>query len=192
MSLIAGCDEAGIGALVGDVYAGCVILDPARPIEGLNDSKKLTDAQRRELYPVILERALFAVVVHRSAQEIDDTNVLIQNHACMRECLERAIKHLGHNDLLVIVDGSNVPNFSGLIPAIRVKAVPKADANYPEVMAASILAKVSRDNSMLELDRAYPQYGFAKHMGYPTKQHKEAIKQYGYIPEHRRSYNVSL
>ena len=177
---IAGVDEAGRGPLVGSVVAAAVILDPENPIEGLNDSKKLSEKKREKLFIEIQEKALAWAVAEASAAEIDELNILQASLLAMR----RAVEKLGVQPEHVLVDGNKIPQ--GL--SVSCDAVVGGDAIYPEISAASILAKVSRDREMAELDRLYPQFGFAKHKGYPTKAHFEAIAEHGVIAEHRRSF----
>ena len=177
---IAGVDEAGRGPLVGSVVAAAVILDPENPIEGLNDSKKLSEKKREKLFIEIQEKALAWAVAEASAAEIDELNILQASLLAMR----RAVEKLGVQPEHVLVDGNKIPQ--GL--SVSCDAVVGGDAIHPEISAASILAKVSRDREMAELDRLYPQFGFAKHKGYPTKAHFEAIAEHGVIAEHRRSF----
>lgn len=177
---IAGVDEAGRGPLVGSVVAAAVILDPENPIEGLNDSKKLSEKKREKLFAEIQEKALAWAVAEASAAEIDELNILQASLLAMR----RAVERLGVQPEHVLVDGNKIPQ--GL--SVSCDAVVGGDAIHPEISAASILAKVSRDREMAELDRQYPQFGFAKHKGYPTKAHFEAIAEHGVIAEHRRSF----
>ena len=176
----AGVDEAGRGPLVGSVVAAAVILDPENPIEGLNDSKKLSEKKREKLFAEIQEKALAWAVAEASAAEIDELNILQASLLAMR----RAVEKLGVQPEHVLVDGNKIPQ--GL--SVSCDAVVGGDAIHPEISAASILAKVSRDREMAELDRQHPQFGFAKHKGYPTKAHFEAIAEHGVIAEHRRSF----
>ena len=178
--LIAGADEAGRGPLVGSVVAAAVILDPNNPIVGLNDSKKLTEKKREKLFIEIQEKALAWAIAEATHQEIDEINILQASLLAMR----RAVEALKLQPELVRVDGNKVPQ--GLV--MTCEAVIGGDALHEEISAASILAKVTRDREMVELDLKYPQYGFAKHKGYPTKAHFEAIAEHGVIDEHRRSY----
>lgn len=180
MKIIAGTDEAGRGPLVGSVVAAAVILDPNNPIEGLNDSKKLTEKKREKLFVEIQEKALAWAVAESSAKEIDELNILQASLLAMRRAVEKLHIQPDH----VLVDGNKEPK--GLL--MSCEAVVGGDAIHAEISAASILAKVTRDHDMVELDRKYPQYGFAKHKGYPTKAHFEAIAQHGVIDEHRRSF----
>lgn len=178
--LIAGTDEAGRGPLVGAVVAAAVILDPSRPIEGLNDSKKLTEKKREKLFIEIQEKALAWAIAEATHEEIDEINILQASLLAMRRAVEALNIHPNH----VRVDGNKV--VYGL--EMSCEAVIGGDAIHQEISAASILAKVTRDRQMVDLDQKYPQYGFAKHKGYPTKAHFEAIALYGVINEHRRSY----
>lgn len=177
---IAGVDEAGRGPLVGSVVAAAVILDPNRPIEGLNDSKKLTEKKREQLFIEIKEKALAWSVAEASHLEIDALNILQATFLAMR----RAVDSLPQIPDKVWVDGNQIPK--GM--TIECEAFVGGDALYAEISAASILAKVTRDHDMQALDLRFPQYGFAKHKGYPTKAHFAAIEEHGVIAEHRRSY----
>ena len=180
MKVIAGTDEAGRGPLVGSVVAAAVILDPNNPIEGLNDSKKLTEKKREKLFVEIQEKALAWAIAESSAKEIDELNILQASLLAMRRAVEKLHIQPDH----VLVDGNKEPK--GLL--MSCEAIVGGDALHAEISAASILAKVTRDHDMVELDQKYPQYGFAKHKGYPTKAHFEAIAQYGVIDELRRSF----
>ena len=177
---IAGVDEAGRGPLVGSVVAAAVILDPLRPIEGLNDSKKLTEKKREKLFIEIQEKALAWCVAEASHTEIDELNILQASLLAMRRAVEQLEMQPNH----VLVDGNKVPQ--GL--SMSCDAIVGGDALHAEISAASILAKVTRDRQMQLLDQQYPQYAFAKHKGYPTKAHFEAIAVHGVIEQHRRSY----
>lgn len=178
-SCIAGVDEVGRGPLVGDVVTAAVILDPARPIPGLNDSKKLSEKKRDALFDIILEQALAVAVGRCSPQEIDELNILQATMVAM----QRAVAALPIRPDCVLVDGNRVPVLD--VPA---QAIVKGDALVAEISAASIIAKVTRDREMCELDALYPQYGFAQHKGYPTAAHLAALQQYGVLPEYRRSF----
>lgn len=178
--VLCGVDEAGRGPLCGPVCCAAVILDPADPIEGVNDSKKLSEKNRELLYEQIMERALACRVVFVSPQEIDEKNILWATMEGMR----RAVAGLDPAPDYVLVDGNRLPPQLG----IAGEAVVKGDANSASIAAASILAKVSRDRYMLELDRQYPQYQLARHKGYPTALHYELIAQYGIQPFYRRSF----
>lgn len=177
---IAGVDEAGRGPLVGSVVAAAVILDPNNPIEGLNDSKKLTEKKREKLFIEIQEKALAWAIAEASAAEIDEHNILQASLLAMR----RAIEALDIQPDHVLVDGNKIPQ--GL--AMSCDAVIGGDALHAEISAASILAKVTRDHQMVAMDHKFPHFGFAKHKGYPTKAHFEAIALHGVIEEHRRSF----
>ncbi len=176
---IAGVDEVGRGPLAGDVVAAAVILDPARPIEGLRDSKKLTEAKREALAIEIRERALAWAVARASVAEIDTLNIL---HASML-AMKRAVEALAPQPGYVLVDGNRLPVWQ-----YASEPVVKGDDRVPAIAAASILAKVQRDNELVELEQTYPGYGFAKHKGYPTAAHLEALKTLGVTPVHRRSF----
>ncbi|PWI34460.1 ribonuclease HII [Vibrio albus] len=177
--LIAGVDEVGRGPLVGDVVTTAVILDPNNPIEGLTDSKKLSEKKRLALFPEIKEKALAWSVGRCSPAEIDELNIL---HATML-AMQRAVAGLSIQPDYVLIDGNRVPELS--MPG---EAVVKGDLRVAEISAASILAKVIRDQEMEELDKQYPQFGFAKHKGYPTKAHFAAIEEHGVIEQHRKSF----
>lgn len=178
--MIAGVDEAGRGPLAGSVVAAAVILDPNNPILGLNDSKKLTEKKREKLFIEIQEKALYWSIGEATHQEIDDMNILQATFLAM--C--RAVDGLAVQPKNIIVDGNQIPK--GMI--IPCEAIVGGDASHAEISAASILAKVTRDRQMVELDVQYPQYGFAKHKGYPTKAHLNAIAEFGVIDAHRKSY----
>lgn len=177
--LIAGVDEAGCAPLAGPVVAAAVILDPKKPIEGLADSKKLSEKKRNELFKIIYENALAVGVGQASPAEIDDINILRAALLAM----ERAVAALKIAPEFAQVDGRNKPNL--LCP---VEAIIGGDDLIPAISAASIIAKVTRDAMMVELDKQHPQYGFAQHKGYPTKMHVEALKVHGVLSIHRRSF----
>ncbi|BBM64040.1 ribonuclease HII [Vibrio alfacsensis] len=177
--LIAGVDEVGRGPLVGDVVTAAVILDPNNPIEGLNDSKKLSEKKRLALLPEIKEKALAWAVGRCSPAEIDELNILQATMVAM----QRAIAGLNVQPDLALIDGNRCPDLP-----MDAQAVVKGDLRVAQISAASIIAKVVRDQEMEELDKQYPQFGFAKHKGYPTKAHFEAIEQHGVISEHRKSF----
>ncbi len=177
--LIAGVDEVGRGPLVGDVVTAAVILDPNNPIEGLNDSKKLSEKKRLALLPEVKEKALAWAVGRCSPEEIDELNILQATMVAM----QRAIAGLKVQPDLALIDGNRCPELP-----MDSQAVVKGDLRVAEISAASIIAKVVRDQEMEELDKQYPQFGFAKHKGYPTKAHFEAIEQHGVISEHRKSF----
>jgi len=176
---ICGADEAGRGPLAGGVYAAAVVLDPAKPIVGLADSKKLTAARREELAVLIRERALFWSVATASVAEIDSINILRASLLAM----QRAVETLASQPHELLVDGLHTPKVK--MPA---KAIVKGDATVPEISAASILAKVARDEEMKSLALRYPQYGFEQNKGYPTAQHLEALQRFGATDVHRRSF----
>lgn len=178
-ALVAGVDEVGRGPLVGDVVTAAVILDPNNPIEGLNDSKKLSEKKRLALLPEIKEKALSWSVGRCSPAEIDELNILQATMVAM----QRAIEGLSVQPDLALIDGNRVPK----LPMDGV-AVVKGDLRVAEISAASIIAKVVRDQEMEELDKLHPEYGFAKHKGYPTKAHFEAIEKHGVIEQYRKSF----
>ncbi|MBD1564933.1 ribonuclease HII [Vibrio sp. SA48] len=177
--LIAGVDEVGRGPLVGDVVTAAVILDPSNPIAGLNDSKKLSEKKRLALFPEIQQKALAWSIGRCSPAEIDELNILQATMVAM----QRAIAGLHVQPDLALIDGNRVPK----LPMDGV-AVVKGDMRVAEISAASIIAKVVRDQEMEALDEQHPQFGFAQHKGYPTKAHFAAIEQYGVIAEHRKSF----
>ena len=178
--LIAGVDEVGRGPLVGDVVTAAVILDPNKPISGLNDSKKLSEKRREALFDEICDKALCYQVGRASPAEIDELNIL---HATML-AMQRAVAGLHIQAEWVLVDGNRVPD--GLKHCGS--AVVKGDSLVPEISAASIIAKVARDAEMTALHQQYPEYNFAGHKGYPTAEHLAAIAKHGILAEHRRSY----
>lgn len=183
LSLICGVDEAGRGPLAGPVVAAAVILNPHNPIFGLNDSKKLTEKQREILFDEIQEKAIAWGIGQASHEEIDRVNILQATFLAMG----RAVEELNVQPELVMVDGNRTPPIKG-----NVIAVVKGDAKSATIGAASILAKVTRDRLMVQLGEEYPEYGFAKHKGYPTKAHYEAIKEFGITPIHRMSFLKNL
>ncbi|MDK7738225.1 ribonuclease HII [Providencia stuartii] len=178
-NLIAGVDEVGRGPLVGAVVTAAVILDPKNPIIGLTDSKKLTEKKREKLFVEIQEKALCWCIGRAEPEEIDEINIL---HATML-AMQRAVAGLSITPDFVLVDGNRCPTLS--MPS---QAVIKGDSLVQEISAASILAKVVRDREMVELDKAYPEYGFAKHKGYPTAYHLEKLAQFGATKFHRKSF----
>ncbi|MEE9330745.1 MAG: ribonuclease HII [Methylophilaceae bacterium] len=185
--LICGVDEAGRGPLAGAVYAAAVILDPAHPIEGLADSKKITEKKRDVLTKEIKQRALAWAIASSSVEEIDDINILQASLLAMKRAIETMQMQysdgLSGHDILVQVDGNQCPKVS-----LPCEAIVKGDSKVQAISAASILAKTARDANLYELDKQYPMYGFAQHKGYPTKSHMESLLQYGVSPVHRRSY----
>lgn len=183
MQRLCGIDEAGRGPLAGAVYAAAVILDPARPISGLADSKKLSEAKRDALVVEIKAHALAWGIASVSAQGIDDMNILQASLLAMQRAYQAMVEQFGVHANLIQVDGNRCPKFE-----LPCEAIVKGDSKVAEISAASILAKTARDASLLVLDAQYPQYGFAQHKGYPTALHLERLTQYGITPEHRRSY----
>ena len=178
-TLIAGVDEVGRGPLVGAVVTAAVILDPNNKIEGLADSKKLSEKRRIALAEEIKQKALSWSLGRAEPEEIDELNIL---HATML-AMQRAVNGLTIQPNFVLVDGNRIPELP--MPA---QAVVKGDSLVAEISAASILAKVARDNEMAELDKLYPEYQFAKHKGYPTKLHFEKLAELGATPYHRKSF----
>ncbi len=178
--LTAGVDEAGRGPLAGPVCAAAVILDPDKPIEGLNDSKKLSAKKREALAPLIRERALAWGVGWASVEEIDSVNILEATFLAM----ERALAALVRKPELILIDGNRAPKH---LPA-PFETIVKGDARVPAISAASILAKTERDRLMAQIGREHPEYGFGQHAGYGTKAHIGAIGKYGVLPCHRRSF----
>ncbi len=178
--LLAGTDEAGRGPLAGNVVAAAVILNPAETIDGLDDSKKLTEKKRLLLAAEIKQKALAWSVVSVSPQQIDEMNILQASLFAMRTAAENLKVRPDH----VFVDGNKT------LPDCFCDntAIIKGDSRVAEISAASILAKVERDGQMLELHKQYPEYGFDRHKGYPTKLHREVLHEIGPCPEHRRSY----
>ncbi len=175
----AGVDEVGRGPLAGDVVAAAVILDPQQPIDGLNDSKKLTEKKRERLFDEIRSKAQSFCIARASVAEIDRLNILQASLLAMH----RAVQGLQVQPEHVWVDGNKIPRWD--YPA---EAVIKGDSRVAAISAASILAKVTRDQEMVAFDTTYPGYGFAGHKGYPTKLHLEAIDRLGITPIHRTSY----
>jgi ribonuclease HII len=178
-SLLAGVDEVGRGPLIGAVIAAAVILDPQRPIEGLTDSKKLSERRREELDVLIRERALAWAIARAEPDEIDRLNILQASLLAM----SRAVQQLAIRPTFVQVDGNKIPRLD-----IPCEAIVKGDLVVPAIGAASIIAKVARDREMVELDRLYPGYGIAGHKGYPTADHLEALQRLGPTPLHRKSF----
>lgn len=176
---LCGIDEAGRGPMAGDVYAAAVVLDENKPIEGLNDSKKLTPKKRESLYDEIVLNARAYCIAVSTVEQIEATDILTATLDAMR----RAYEGLGMRAGLVLVDGDVLPEING-----NVRNMKQGDARSEAVAAASILAKVARDRYMTEQARLYPQYGFEKHKGYGTKAHLDAVDIYGLCPIHRRSF----
>ena len=176
---IAGVDEAGRGPLAGPVIAGAVILDLGKPIEGLRDSKRLSASRRDELFDQIRERALAWAVGRADVEEIDRINILQATMLAMSRAVEALQPYADH----ALIDGNRCPDLS-----CTSQAIIKGDSKVPAISAASIMAKVTRDREMLDLDMRYPGYGLAQHKGYPSKAHIEALENLGVTPVHRRSY----
>ncbi len=177
--MICGVDEAGRGPLAGPVCAAAVILPRGLEIPGLNDSKKLTDKKRRELFPIIQEQAIAYGIGLASEQEIDEINILQATYLAM----QRAIDQLGGKADFALIDGNRATDFG-----LPVRTVVKGDSLSASIAAASVLAKVTRDDIMLELAEVYPQYRFEVHKGYGTRQHYEALREYGHCKIHRLSF----
>jgi ribonuclease HII len=182
--LIAGVDEVGRGPLAGPVVAAAVILDPARPIEGLADSKQLSPLVRERLAREIRRHALCFALAAADHSEIDSLNILQASLLAMR----RAVLGLSIVPVHVIVDGNRVPSFGSVTPRYSVEACVRGDESVPSISAASILAKVCRDRLMRRLDRRYPGYGFASNKGYSTPRHLEGLDALGPSPIHRRTF----
>ena len=179
VGVICGVDEAGRGPLAGPVCAAAVILPPHTVIEGLNDSKKLTDKRRRELFPLICEKAVAYGIAFASVEEIDEMNILQATFLAMR----RAIEQLEGKAEFALIDGNRQTDFG--IPAMTVV---KGDSRSANIAAASVLAKVTRDEYMEKLALEYPQYGFEVHKGYGTKRHYEALREHGASAVHRKTF----
>ena len=176
---VCGCDEAGRGPLCGNVVAAAVILPQGLVIEGLNDSKKLSEKKREALFEVIKKEAVAYSVAFATPAEIDEHNILGATMIAMN----RAVEGLAVKADFALIDGNCARGF-----VIPTQTVVKGDAKSPSIAAASILAKVTRDRQCAELDALYPEYGFAKHKGYPTKDHMQKVRELGPCPEHRRSF----
>lgn len=177
--VICGVDEAGRGPLAGPVCAAAVILPPHLELPGLNDSKKLTDKRRRELFPLIKEQAIAYGIAFATHLEIDEINILQATYLAM----ERALAQLNVKPDIALIDGNRAKDFG-----LPVKTVVHGDSLSASIAAASILAKVTRDDLMLQMAEDYPQYGFEVHKGYGTKAHYEALRTYGESPIHRKSF----
>lgn len=176
---ICGCDEAGRGPLCGPVVAAAVILPPDIEIEGLNDSKKLTEKKREKLFDIIKEKAIAYAIAEASPEEIDEINILNASMLAMR----RAVEALPVKADFALIDGNCSRGFE-----IPTETIVSGDAKSCSIAAASILAKVTRDRGCKELDEAYPMYGIAKHKGYPTKDHMNAVREHGPSPIHRKTF----
>jgi ribonuclease HII len=181
--LICGVDEAGRGPLAGAVYAAAVILNPERSILGLADSKKLSEKKRDILSAEIKQHALAWAIASCSAKEIDEINILQASLLAMKRAIDAMQAQFGITPDLVQVDGNKCPRIS-----LPCEAIVKGDSKVQAISAASILAKVARDTELYELDKIYPQYGFAQHKGYPTAFHLEMLNLYGVTPVHRLTY----
>lgn len=182
LELVAGCDEAGRGPLAGPVVAAAVILPPHCIIPQLNDSKKLTEKRRYALEPMIKEKAIAWAVARIEAEEIDEINILKASLKAMAQALES----LTTPAEVALIDGP----YGLHQDKIPQEAIVKGDSRSASIAAASILAKTERDRIMTEYDALYPEYGFKKHKGYPTKAHREAVKTYGFSPIHRKTFKV--
>lgn len=178
-AFVCGCDEAGRGPLCGPVVAAAVILPRGLVIEGLDDSKKLTEKKRERLFDVIKEKAIAYAIAEASPAEIDEINILNASMLAMR----RAVEALAVKADFALIDGNASRGFE-----IPTETVVKGDSKSYSIAAASILAKVTRDRGCVELDAMYPMYGIAKHKGYPTKDHMDAVREHGPSPIHRRSF----
>jgi ribonuclease HII len=176
---VAGVDEVGRGPLAGPVVAAAVILDPARPVAGLADSKKLSEKRREKLAEIIKEQALSWALGRAEVEEIDRLNILQASLLAM----QRAVAALQPTAEFALVDGNRCPHL-----ACPAEAVIKGDERVPAISAASVIAKVARDQEMVQLDQVYPGYGLARHKGYPTRAHLEALRQIGISVIHRRSF----
>jgi ribonuclease HII len=179
VKLTAGVDEAGRGPLAGPVVVAAVILDPARPIGGLDDSKRLSAARRELLFPLIIENAIAWSVVEVSVDEIDGLNILQATLSGMQQAVQR----LSPQPRKILIDGNRAPALSG-----EVHTIVGGDRLEPAISAASILAKVTRDNTMRRMHTLYPQYGFDRHKGYPTSSHLRQLERFGPCAIHRRSF----
>jgi len=192
MQLICGVDEAGRGPLAGAVYAAAVVLNPEKPIQGLADSKKLSEKKRDALALEIKAHALAWSIAHSTVEEIDEINILQASLLAMKRAIESiqtnqsvqaSLAGMQSIQLLVQVDGNQCPKIS-----LPCEAIVKGDSKVQAISAASILAKTARDAALYELDQQYPMYGFAQHKGYPTATHMALLRQHGVSPVHRRSY----
>jgi len=177
--LLAGVDEAGRGPLAGDVVAAAVILDPQQPIEGLADSKKISEKKREQLFEEIHQKAIAVAVGRASVAEIDELNILWASMLAMKRAVEVLVVQPEH----VVVDGNRVPKWT-----YSAQAFIKGDQRITCISAGSIIAKVTRDRDMFALARDYPQYGFEKHKGYPTAAHRAALVEHGVTQYHRTTF----
>ena len=183
ISLVCGADEAGRGPIDGPVFAAAVILDPDHPIDGLKDSKKLSEKKREQLFEPICQAAVAYGIGQADCGEIDQLNILNATFLAMSRAVQQLEENFSLHPDILLVDGNRDPKI--MQPT---QTVIKGDANSAAIAAASVLAKVTRDHQLLQLDALYPQYGFAKHKGYPTKLHYERIEQFGVCPQHRLSF----
>jgi ribonuclease HII len=183
MELICGVDEAGRGPLVGNVLAGAVILNPAHPIAGLKDSKKLTPQKREFLYQEIINHAFAWGIGYASPAEIDQLNILQATMLAMKRAVEHLTLQYQITPSLLLIDGNRAPLID-----IKTQTIVKGDATQPCISAASILAKVTRDQEMLALHQKYPEYGFDQHMGYPTVHHLKKLVELGVVPGYRLTF----
>ncbi|MBQ8825228.1 MAG: ribonuclease HII [Ruminococcus sp.] len=181
--VLCGVDEAGRGPLAGDVYAAAVILNPEIKIDGINDSKKLSEKKREIIFDKICDSAISYCIAKASVEEIEKYNILGATMLAM----QRAVTGLSQEISLTLIDGNRLPELE-----MSLRAIVQGDATSASIAAASILAKVSRDRALKEIDKEYPQYGFAKHKGYGTKAHYAAISEYGISPVHRPSFLKKL
>lgn len=191
-----GVDEAGRGPIAGDVFAAAVILDSANKIDGLNDSKKLSEKKRNALAEEIKQKALFFAIARANLEEILRLNILWAAMLAMQRAVQsvilQSLEKNDHSQFLVQIDGNKQPDFSDFVKSqqnqnlqLQTQTIVKGDALFANIAAASILAKTSRDAEMCELDKQFPQYQFAKHKGYPTPKHLELVKTFGVSPIHR-------
>jgi len=185
-TMICGVDEAGRGPLAGAVYAAAVVLNPEKPIIGLTDSKKISEKKRDALAIEIKEKALAWAIASSSVEEIDQINILQASLLAMQRAIisvQEKLQLTVDNNVLVQVDGNKCPSID-----LPCEAVVKGDSKVAAISAASILAKTTRDDELYQLDKQYPEYGFAKHKGYPTKAHMALLEAHGVSPVHRKSY----
>ena len=191
-----GVDEAGRGPIAGDVFAAAVILDSANKIDGLNDSKKLSEKKRNALAEEIKQKALFFAIARANLEEILRLNILWAAMLAMQRAVQsvilQSLEKNDHSQFLVQIDGNKQPDFSDFVKSqqnqnlqLQTQTIVKGDALFANIAAASILAKTARDAEMCELDKQFPQYQFAKHKGYPTPKHLELVKTFGISPIHR-------
>lgn len=181
--VVCGVDEAGRGPLCGPVCVAAVILDPAAPVDGVNDSKKLSEKKREQLFEPICQAAVAYGIGQADCGGIDQLNILNATFLAMSRAVQQLEENFSLHPDILLVDGNRDPKI--MQPT---QTVIKGDANSAAIAAASVLAKVTRDHQLLQLDALYPQYGFAKHKGYPTKLHYERIEQFGVCPQHRLSF----